>query len=120
MKKVKCHTYACRVDPDPPEPLKCSICGKPAVALCDYRESWCLHPVTLTFGHMDTAANPLIPCADTCSKPLCADHAFHVGKDEDYCPDHCSQISRRRSRMAKIAFRKMCRKLDLSVPDSDT
>lgn len=49
-------------------PAPCSVCRAPSTKLCDY----------------PTLEN----ASGTCDRPLCDEHAVHVGPDRDYCVIH--------------------------------
>lgn len=51
-----------------PQP-KCQVCGRSAVALCDY-------PITDT---------------ETCDAGMCSEHGERVRSNKDYCPAHAAQ-----------------------------
>ena len=50
---------------------RCYICGKPAVKLCDY---------------------------PGCNKPMCLEHACHIGSDNDVCKEHFNKIDIEKSK----------------------
>jgi hypothetical protein len=49
-----------------PRRKKCCVCSKPSTVLCDWK----------------------IGGGKTCDRPICEDHAEHVGDDKDLCPEH--------------------------------
>lgn len=57
-----------------PAQLFCYKCGKLSTKLCDYRDGF-----------------------STCDKPMCDECAHHIGKDTDYCDEHCNEFSQVRT-----------------------
>ena len=66
--------FACSRGHTKQEPKTCYICGKPATKLCDYRDGF-----------------------TTCDRPMCDVHTHHVGQDTDYCAEHNSEFSHKRT-----------------------
>jgi len=58
---------------------KCYICGKPAAVLCDAPKNGGL------FG-------------EACNKPMCREHAHHIGLDNDVCDLHFNKVSIRKAK----------------------
>lgn len=72
-KNGKVNGFMCSRKKIKEEPEKCYVCGKRAVALCDFP----------------------IPGNDfgSCNKPMCKDHLYHVGEDNDVCHEHYNELN---------------------------
>jgi hypothetical protein len=64
------------------EPQKCYVCGKPAAVLCDA-------PV---------GKRGLEAFWDACDRPMCREHAYHIGQDNDVCEFHFNEFSIRKAK----------------------
>ena len=72
-------SFLCTSEEIMDEPERCYICGKPATVLCDAPKGDNL------FG-------------EACDKPMCRQHAHHIGLDNDVCDYHFNEISVRKAK----------------------
>lgn len=98
------------------EKLRCSICGRPATCLCDYRDMSSVYETDM-FG--SRIGRKMVPSISLCSEPLCAQHAFHAGPNEDYCPEHSSEFQIMRSRKAEELHVKRCKACGIEYSRDD-
>lgn len=61
------------------EPKKCYICGEIATVLCDAPKG------DNSFGK-------------SCDMPMCREHAYHIGQDNDVCEYHFNEVSVRKAK----------------------
>ncbi len=96
--------------------MKCCVCGKPAVALCDYRGSYAYHKGYYDphdkFRKVHLAYETASLC--TCDRPMCAEHANNYG-ELDYCDEHNNEVSLAITQKADMAFEKMLAGADKQV-----
>ena len=98
------------------EKQRCCVCGRPAAYLCDYRE---LSAVYETDEYWHKIGKKQVPALHMCSKPLCMWHSCHMGPDEDYCPEHSSEIQIMRSRKAEELHAQRCRERGIDYEKND-
>jgi hypothetical protein len=64
---------------------KCYICGKPSTVLCDF------HVPGNILG--------------SCDRPMCNEHSYHTGDDNDVCKEHFNEVNVKMAQMNRDRLR---------------
>lgn len=91
--KGKSTGFICRRTKTKKVQQKCYVCGKPATVLCDAPKGDNL------FGK-------------SCDRPMCREHAHHIGTDNDVCDLHYNEISVKLAKDNRVRLEKWGWKID--------